>query len=210
MTDAPFWDRIAPKYARDPIKDQEAYEYTLGRTQSYLGAEDRVLEIGCGTGSTALMIAPGVASIEGTDISSEMLKVAAERKAKAGVTNATFTTLSAEKAARLPGPYDAVLGFSILHLLADPKAVLRDIHRHLPKGGFLITKTPCIGDRSLGLKRHLFRAAIPVMQMLGKAPSQVQFMTHAGVDRMISEAGFDIVESGNFPATSRYVVARKR
>ncbi|MBD3664748.1 class I SAM-dependent methyltransferase [Sulfitobacter aestuariivivens] len=210
MTEAKFWDRIAPKYAQDPIKDQAAYEYTLGRTQSYLGSEDRVLEIGCGTGSTALLIAPGVGAIEGTDISPAMLEVAAERQAEAGVRNAIFSAISAEEAARLPGPFDAVLGFNILHLLANPKAVLRDIHQQLPKGGFLITKTPCIGDPSVGFKRFIFRAMIPVMTLFGKAPSTVQYMTHAEVDKMITDAGFDIVESGNFPAISRYVVARKR
>lgn len=210
MTDAKFWDGVAPKYAADPIKDQEAYEYTLGRTKSYLGADDKVLEIGCGTGSTALLIAPGVASIEGTDISPGMLNVAAERKAKAGVQNATFTTQSATEAARRSGSFDAVLAFNILHLVEDPKAVVAAIHDGLPAGGIFVSKTPCIGDRSVGLKRFLFRAMIPVMKLIGKAPSKVHFMTHAGVDNLISDAGFDIVESGNFPAISRYVVARKR
>ena len=51
---------------------------------------------------------------------------------------------------------------------------------------------------------------IPVMKLFGKAPSVVHFLSHSGVDAMIAEAGFEIVESGNFPAISRYVVARKR
>ena len=41
-----FWDRIAPKYAKSPVRDQQAYEATLARTRSYLGAEDKVLELG--------------------------------------------------------------------------------------------------------------------------------------------------------------------
>ena len=92
----------------------------------------------------------------------------------------------------------------------DPAQVVADIHRGLPKGGLFISKTPCIGDRSVGLKRFLFRAMIPVMTLIGKAPSKVQFLTHAGMDELITDAGFEIVESGNFPAVSRYVVARKR
>ena len=51
MTDAAtFWDKIAPKYAKDPINDVASYEYTLGRTLSYLTEDDSVLELGCGTG----------------------------------------------------------------------------------------------------------------------------------------------------------------
>ena len=49
---ASFWDKIAPKYAKDPISDQAAYDYTCERTQSYLKPGHRALEIGCGTGPT--------------------------------------------------------------------------------------------------------------------------------------------------------------
>jgi len=46
---AKFWDGIATRYAAQPIRDVAAYDYTLGRSQGYLAAEDRVLEIGAGT-----------------------------------------------------------------------------------------------------------------------------------------------------------------
>ena len=59
MTDIAFWDRIAPKYAADPIADPAAHEATLERTRRLLGPGHRVVEIGCGTGSTALALAPG-------------------------------------------------------------------------------------------------------------------------------------------------------
>lgn len=210
MTDAKLWDRIAPKYARDPIRDPDAYEYTLGRTLSYLGADDHVLEIGCGTGSTALRIAPSVSHIEATDISAGMLKIAAERKAEATAMNATFTALSAERAARLPGPFQAVLAFNLLHLVRDPEALMADVFWQLPSGGYFISKTPGLGDPSVGLKRFAFKMLIPLLKLVGKAPSRVHFFTHAGLDTMVKDAGFEIVESGNFPAISRYIVARKR
>ena len=47
-----FWDKIAPKYAADPIKDMESYELTLNKTRGYLRPSDQVLEIGAGTGSS--------------------------------------------------------------------------------------------------------------------------------------------------------------
>ena len=50
---ARFWDRIAPKYAADPIADLAGYEATLQRVQGLLSTQHDVLEIGCGTGSTA-------------------------------------------------------------------------------------------------------------------------------------------------------------
>lgn len=202
-----FWDKIAPKYAQDPIKDIEAYEYTLGRTLSYLGKDDRVLELGCGTGNTAVQIAPHVREIVGTDISPAMTDIARDRPNPDG--NATFRALTAEQAAKLREPFDAVLGFNLFHLVERYEDIIADIHRMLPTGGTFISKTPCLADPAIGFKRHLIRLMISPMQWLGKAPA-VRFFTQKEFEDALIFAGFDIVESGNFPAMSRYVVAKKR
>ena len=44
--DARFWDRIARRYARKPVPDQQVYETKLGITDSYLEPHHEVLEIG--------------------------------------------------------------------------------------------------------------------------------------------------------------------
>ena len=53
-----FWDGIAERYAARPVTDEAAYADTLARVRSYLGPDDRVREIGCGTGSTTPRLAP--------------------------------------------------------------------------------------------------------------------------------------------------------
>lgn len=203
-----FWDKVAPKYAQDPIKDMAAYEYTLERTKSYLTAEDRVLEMGCGTGSTALLIAPHVRDIVGTDLSPAMIGIATEKAQAGGIRNASFAAVPARDAAAQGKAFDAVLGFNLFHLTPQAEDLFAQIHGLLPKGGYFISKTPCLGDPSLGLKRIAFRAMIPPMQWLGKAPF-VRFFSHAELESAIKFAGFEIVETGNFPAMSRYVVARR-
>ena len=206
--DAAFWDKIAPKYAQDPISDMPAYEYTLGRTKSYLKPEDRVLEMGCGTGSTALLLAPHVRQIVGTDISPKMVEIANDKAASGGIRNADFRAMSAEDSAKLTDPFDVVLAHNLFHLVQRAEDIFADVHRMLPKGGYFISKTPCLADKAFGFKRHAIRLAIPLMQMIGKAPS-VRFLTHADLESALKFAGFEIVEAGNFPAVSRYLVARR-
>ena len=55
-TDVAFWDKIAPKYSKSPISNVPAYEETLARVRTYLGADSRVLELGCGVGVTCRLL----------------------------------------------------------------------------------------------------------------------------------------------------------
>jgi len=79
---AQFWDNAAEKYSKDPIADMEGYTYTLERTRSYLSVTDHVLELGCGTGSTALELAGSVAKITASDIAPKMIQIAKEKAEK--------------------------------------------------------------------------------------------------------------------------------
>lgn len=209
MTDsATFWNKAAPKYAKDPISDMAAYEYTLERTISYLSEDDRVLELGCGTGSTALLLAPHVREIVGTDLSDAMIGIAQDKAKDEGLTNTDFRVASAADAAKLKEPFDAVLGHNLFHLVEDAESIFSDVYRMLPAGGYFIQKTPCLGDKAFGFKRFPIRAILPLMQLFGKAP-YVRFMSQPDLENALTFAGFEIVEAGNFPAESRYIVAKR-
>jgi ubiquinone/menaquinone biosynthesis C-methylase UbiE len=133
-SDARFWDRASEKYARSVIKDEAGYERTLARTGTLLKPDDRVLELGCGTGTTALRLAGNVGSYLATDISPGMITIA-ERKLEAGpVPSLAFRTATAEDLAREETRFDAVLGFNYLHLVRDLPATLRAIHGLLEPG----------------------------------------------------------------------------
>jgi ubiquinone/menaquinone biosynthesis C-methylase UbiE len=90
MASAIFWDKAANKYAASKIADMGGYEETLTRTRSFLHAEDHLHEIGCGTGSTALKLAPFVRQLTATDISGGMLAIANEKLQKTDLTNLSF------------------------------------------------------------------------------------------------------------------------
>ena len=204
-----FWDGLAPKYAKSPIKNMESYEYTLDRTRSYLKESDLVLEIGAGTGSTALLLADGVEQIVATDISEQMLAVGRCRAKEQGVDNIRFQRTEADS---LPeGPFDAVMAHNLLHLVENLPGTLRACHEVLRPGGLLISKTFVRPTAGLQLMYRFMCLALPVMQWLGKAPF-VAFYTVQEFERAIEQAGFEIIETANYPATEarRYIVARKR
>lgn len=209
-SDARFWNKISAKYAKSPIRDEAAYRYTLERTRSYLKDGDTVAELGCGTGSTAIELAPAVSRMVATDLSSAMLDVGKERAWDAGVSNIEFHCAPAEQ---IPdGPYDAILAHNLLHLLPNTDEVLQSVAAALRPGGLFISKTPCLGEARGSLKYYLFKIAIPLMQLVGKAPSNVEFTRIADLEVAIQKAGFEIIETGNYPVDvpSRYLVARKR
>jgi ubiquinone/menaquinone biosynthesis C-methylase UbiE len=210
QTAVKFWDNIADRYAKSPIRDMEAYEYSLGRTISYLGAKDRVLELGSGTGSTALRLAPHVARYTVNDISPRMIEIGEAKAAEAGATNLDFVAGEITAPSISGNEYDTVMALNLLHLLKDAPGAVRHIHSLVKPGGLFISKTVTTFGAGVPWKMRLLKLALPIMQMLGKAPF-VQFMTTEELEGIITDAGFKIIETGNYPASppSRYIVARK-
>ena len=112
---AKFWDRVAQKYTKSPIADMDVYTYTLERTRSYLSPSDNILEVGCGTGSTALLLAGDVRQITASDLSSNMIKIASEKAQDQGISNVKFVTAELFDSAIETGPYDSVLALNLLY-----------------------------------------------------------------------------------------------
>ncbi len=208
--DAQFWDGAAEKYAKSKIGDMEGYLYTLGRTRSYLGLSDTVLEVGCGTGSTALELADAALSYRATDISPGMIEIARGKAAEKDLGNLQFDVATVEDSLAKSAPVSRVCAFNILHLVPDMTAAISAAHKALEPGGLLITKTPCLRSAGLGI-RIMVPIALPLLQMLGKAPRHVHRVTVRDYEALIESAGFEIIETGgnNGSTSHHYVVARK-
>lgn len=85
-----FWDRIAAKYARTPVPDEQVYQKKLQITRSYFSPQMRILEFGCGTGSTAIAHAPYVEHIHAIDFSANMLEIARAKLGAGKINNIVF------------------------------------------------------------------------------------------------------------------------
>lgn len=208
--DAAFWSKLSRKYAASPIRNMDGYLATLERTKSYLKPTDTALEIGCGTGSTALLLAPHVSHITATDIAPGMIEIAREKLDRDGPSNVTFKVAEVQEHSPSQGQFDVVFAHNLLHLLPDLNRALAQVHAVTRPGGLFISKTVCRPARpslKIGLIRHV---AIPLMQAVGKAPF-VAFPRAAELEARIGDAGFTIVEASDQDGTlpSRYIVARK-
>ena len=204
--DTRFWDRAARKYAASPIADMAGYERTIERTRQLLKPSDVVLEFGCGTGTTALKLAPSVARLVASDVSSEMIAIAREKAQAEGCANVEFVCATLDAAPWPEAWFDVVLGFNVLHLVETDVALAR-LRRLLKPGGLFISKTPCLGDMN-----PLIRLVVPAMQMIGQAP-YVAVFSAAELERKIAAAGFEVVERERHASKGKdarpFIVARK-
>jgi ubiquinone/menaquinone biosynthesis C-methylase UbiE len=204
-TDANFWDKIADKYAARPIKNMEAYEQTMERTRSYLSTDQDVLEVGCGSGSTALLLAPSVKHMIATDISKRMIEIGEGKARDQHVENVTFRQGPLSDETLVPESFDTILCYNTLHLVTNLPAVLQNLRGALKPGGVFISKTVCLAEQT-----RLWAIPIRLMRLIGKAP-YVGMLTFDAIEQAVAGEGFEIVETGIYSAPfSRFVVARKR
>lgn len=104
---------------------------------------DRVLELAAGMGDLAVMTAQRVGPnghVLATDISANMLNLAAETAREAGLTNVETRVMDAETLDIAPNSFNAALCRSALMLFPNPAKALTALHRALkPSGKFAVT-----------------------------------------------------------------------
>lgn len=184
--DSRFWDRVAEKYSRQPIADEAAYERKLEATRQYFTPDTEVLELGCGTGSTALLHAPHVKHIRATDISARMLEIARRKAAEQKIDNVTFEQSRVEDIRVADGSVDVVMAMSLLHLLKDRDAAIARVRRMLKPGGVFVTSTVCLAD-----SMSIFRFIGPIGMFLGIFPL-IRVITRGQLLDSLTAGGFKI------------------
>ena len=201
-----FWDRIAERYAKSPVGDEQTYQKKLQITQQYFRADMEVLEFGCGTGSTALVHAPHVKRYHAVDVSSGMIDIAERKLALESIDNLSFSAVAMEELALPEQSLDAILGLNILHLMNDWQQVIQHVYTLLKPGGVFVSSTVCLGN-----SLHPFRFIAPVGKFIGLMP-MVKILTRQQLEDAIKNSGFSIEYTLNQETnrlTTCFLVAKK-
>lgn len=203
---AKFWDKTAERYAKSPVSDEATYQKKLVETQRFFRPDMRIVEFGCGTGTTAIHHAPHVQHIDAIDISENMLAIGRGKAGDAGIDNITFTRGTLTEFSAEDASVDAVLGMNVIHLLPDRHEVIAEVARILKPGGIFISSTVCLGQSYL----RFIKLVAPLGKMLGLIPD-VFILTEAELVSEISSAGFEIERQWHHGkgGISVFMIARK-
>ncbi len=207
---AKFWNRIASRYAKQPIADERSYQEKLHITQKYLKPYMTVLELGCGTGSTSIAHAPFVKDVLAIDISSEMIKIAQNKALANNIENIKFNVQSIDTFIDQHGTdrqnFDIVMTHSLLHLVENETKVINDIHKILKHDGLLISSTLCLGDSLLA---KILSPVISIAAYFSLLPKLTIF-TSKQLLKNIQRAGFHIEHQWHPKKNSAmFIIARK-
>ena len=126
------WERIRALHA--PEKDVEA---AIVKAMTAKPIEN-LLDAGTGTGRMLEVLAPFAKRATGLDISPDMLAIARDGLASAGVSHAQVRLGDAYRLTFNGESFDAVLFHQVLHYLDDPGAAVAEAARVMTPGGRLV------------------------------------------------------------------------
>jgi ubiquinone/menaquinone biosynthesis C-methylase UbiE len=128
---------VAAAYATSPIHSSGPDLAELVAAAALTGAE-RVLDLGCGAGHTALNIAPKAAEVVAVDVTQEMLDVAAGLARERGLANVRFERADVLALPFDDATFDLVTSRYSAHHYADPARALAEAARVLRPGGRML------------------------------------------------------------------------
>ncbi|MEV5239724.1 methyltransferase domain-containing protein [Streptomyces cinnamoneus] len=160
-----------------------------------IGAEDRVLDIGCGAGQTSRLAARRAAGgrVLGLDLSGPELRLARELAEREGLAHLTFEQGDAQAHTLPQGEFDVAISRFGIMFFADPVAAFGNIRRALRPGGRLAFVTMAEpGDnewvRALdALREHL---PMPYFRSDPEEPGMFSFADPARIHDVLNGAGF--------------------
>ncbi len=146
----------------------------VAREQMGIQANDRILEVGVGTGINTSLY-PQNCHVTGIDLSTSMLEKARERVAREGLRNVRLLEMDAARLTFADNSFDIVYAPYLVSVVPDPVQVVREMRRVCRPGGKII------------ILNH-FRSANPVLSRMERAISP--FTVHIGFKSDLDLPGF--------------------
>jgi len=171
---------------------QRSPDLSLMVDAASLRGDERVLDIGTGTGHTAVAFAPGVAEVVAIDLTPAMLEQARTVAAAAGVENVRFAEGDAMALPHADASFHVVTCRVCAHHFADPAAAMREAARVLGPGGRLLL-VDSVSPEAPAL--DTFLNAIELL----RDPSHVRNYSVSQWCAMLRAAGFAPEHLGTFP-----------
>ena len=153
---------------------QRYVEFPLFRRAGLRQRNQDVLEIGCGSGYGAMLLARlHPKSFVGIDVMPEQIDLA---KARCNLPNCEFLVMDASDLGSFPASSkDVVVIFGILHHVSQWRKVLSECHRVLRTGGKLFLEEP--GGAAVKLWDKLFKWNHPEQALFGFKELESQLQT---------------------------------
>lgn len=176
-----FFDRLAPSWDADMIKDDDIIGEILKNAE--ISAGDEVLDVACGTGVMFdYYLKQGVKRVVGIDISPEMAKIAAE---KFRDNPAVEVVCGDVTECDLGRRFDRIVVYNAFPHFPDPEGLIKGLSALLKKGG---TLTVAHGASRETIDGHHKGAASKVSVGLMSADDLVDiFSRHLTVTAKISD-----------------------
>lgn len=164
--------------------------------ENYIAGGDKVLEIGCGTGTLAILCAEKGASVVGFDISPQMLSIANKKIRERNLTDRIqleeMGAIEMDKAFN-SDTFDKIVSTLVFSEFYsdEQKYVLREAHRVLKHGGLIIIADE-VRPNSLAKRISQLLVRIPLM-VITYILTQASTKALKGIESAITSAGFQIV-----------------
>jgi SAM-dependent methyltransferase len=124
----PLWGARARDWAE--IEEAQAPVYEEGLRRTGVGRDQRVLDVGCGSGVYLRMAADRGAAVSGLDAAEALIELARERVPEADLRVGDMQFMPFED-----DSFDVVTGFNSFFFAADMTAALREAGRVAKRGG---------------------------------------------------------------------------
>jgi ubiquinone/menaquinone biosynthesis C-methylase UbiE len=174
----------AVRYADSPVHATGVDLERLLREAGVRGGE-RVLDLGCGPGHTALALAARGCEVIGLDLTEPMLEQARRLAAERGLRTVRFERGDVEALPYPEGAFDRVTSRLSAHHYPDPQAALCEVARVLRPGGvFLLSDTIAPEDPA----QDTFLNAVELL----RDPSHVRNHTPSQWIAMAARAGLGL------------------